>query len=93
MILRMVVRAPVIAIGSIIMAVSKDAKLTMILLVSVPIALLAMYFIFRKTMPLFKSMQKKIDRLNLVLRERIIGVRVIRAFDKEEYEKNRFEKR
>jgi len=92
MILRMVVRAPVIAIGSIIMAVSKDAKLTMILLVSVPIALLAMYFIFRKTMPLFKSMQKKIDRLNLVLRERIIGVRVIRAFDKEEYEKNRFEK-
>lgn len=91
MIQRMVIRAPVVAIGSIFMAVSKDAKLTMILLVTVPIALVAMYFIFSKTMPLFKSMQKKIDRLNLVLRERVTGIRVIRAFNKEEYEKNRFE--
>lgn len=91
MIQRMVVRAPVVAIGSIFMAISKDAKLTMILLVTVPIALVAMYFIFSKTMPLFKSMQKKIDRLNLVLRERVTGIRVIRAFNKEEYEKNRFE--
>ena len=91
MIQRMVIRAPVVAIGSIIMAISKDAKLTMILLVTVPIALVAMYFIFSKTMPLFKSMQKKIDRLNLVLRERVTGIRVIRAFNKEEYEKNRFE--
>lgn len=92
MILRMVIRAPVIAAGSIVMAVSKDAKLTMILLVSVPIAAVAMYFIFSKTMPLFKSMQKKIDRLNLVLRERVTGVRVIRAFNKEDHEKERFEK-
>lgn len=91
MIQRMVIRAPIVAIGSIIMAISKDAKLTMILLVTVPIALVAMYFIFSKTMPLFKSMQKKIDRLNLVLRERVTGIRVIRAFNKEEYEKNRFE--
>ncbi len=91
MIQRMVIRAPVVAIGSIIMAVSKDAKLTMILLVTVPIALVAMYFIFSKTMPLFKSMQKKVDRLNLVLRERVTGIRVIRAFNKENYEKNRFE--
>ncbi|WP_041083730.1 ABC transporter ATP-binding protein [Thermotoga profunda] len=91
MIQRMVIRAPIVAIGSIIMAISKDAKLTMILLITVPIALVAMYFIFSKTMPLFKSMQKKIDRLNLVLRERVTGIRVIRAFNKEEYEKNRFE--
>lgn len=87
MVQRMVIRAPVVAIGSIFMAISKDAKLTMILLVTVPIALVAMYFIFSKTMPLFKSMQKKIDRLNLVLRERVTGIRVIRAFNKEEYEK------
>ncbi len=89
---RMVIRAPIVAVGSIFMAVTKDAKLTMILLVTVPIALAAMYLIFSKTMPLFKSMQKKIDRLNLVLRERVTGIRVIRAFNKEEYEKNRFEK-
>ncbi|HOJ89116.1 MAG TPA: ABC transporter ATP-binding protein [Pseudothermotoga sp.] len=91
MIQRMVIRAPVVAIGSIVMALSKDAKLTMILLVTVPIALVAMYFIFSKTMPLFKSMQRKIDRLNLVLRERVTGIRVIRAFNKEDYEKDRFE--
>ncbi|KAF2957751.1 multidrug ABC transporter ATP-binding protein [Thermotoga sp. Ku-13t] len=91
MIQRMVIRAPIIAIGSIFMAISKDAKLTMILLISVPAASLAMYLIFAKVMPLFKSMQKKIDRLNLVLRERITGIRVIRAFNKEEYEKGRFE--
>ncbi|MGJ8455431.1 ABC transporter ATP-binding protein [Pseudothermotoga sp. U03pept] len=91
MIQRMVIRAPIVAVGSIIMALSKDAKLTMILLVTVPIALVAMYFIFSKTMPLFKSMQKKIDRLNLVLRERVTGIRVIRAFNKEDQEKERFE--
>ncbi len=92
MIQRMVIRAPVIAVGSIFMAISKDAKLTMTLLVSVPLASLALYLIFSKVTPLFKSMQKKIDRLNLVLRERVTGIRVIRAFNKEEYEKNRFEK-
>ncbi len=92
MIQRMVIRAPIIAVGSIVMAISKDAKLTMILLISVPAASLAMYLIFAKVMPLFKSMQKKIDRLNLVLRERITGIRVIRAFNKEEYEKERFER-
>ncbi|MEN3008049.1 ABC transporter ATP-binding protein [Pseudothermotoga sp.] len=91
MVQRMVIRAPIVAIGSIFMAISKNAKLTMILLVSVPAAALAMYLIFTKVMPLFKSMQKKIDKLNLVLRERITGIRVIRAFNKEEYEKNRFE--
>lgn len=91
MIQRMVIRAPIIAVGSIFMAISKDAKLTMILLISVPAASLAMYLIFARVMPLFKSMQKKIDRLNLVLRERITGIRVIRAFNKEEYEKERFE--
>jgi len=91
MIQRMVIRAPIVAVGSIFMAISKDAKLTMILLVSVPLALFTFYLIFSKVMPLFKSMQKKIDRLNLVLRERVTGIRVIRAFNKEEYEKNRFE--
>lgn len=91
MVQRMVIRAPIVAVGSIVMAVSKNAKLTMILLISVPIAALGMYLIFARVMPLFKSMQQKIDRLNLVLRERITGIRVIRAFNKEEYEKKRFE--
>lgn len=92
MILRMVVRAPVMAIGGIIMSVSKDAKLTMILLVSVPTLLAGIFFIAKKAFPLFKALQKKIDRLNLVLRENLTGVRVIRAFGKEEFEKKRFNK-
>ena len=90
MIFRMVVRAPVMAVGGIIMAVSKDTKLTMILLVSVPVLLLGIFFIARKALPMFKSLQRKIDRLNLVLRENLTGVRVIRAFGKEGVEKKRF---
>lgn len=90
MIFRMVIMAPIMATGGIIMAISKDAKLTMILLVSVPTLLLGIILIARKALPMFKSLQKKIDRLNLVLRENLTGVRVIRAFGKEEYEKNRF---
>jgi ATP-binding cassette subfamily B protein len=91
MIQRMVIRAPVIAVGSIFMAISKDAKLTMILLVFVPLASIALYLVFARVTPLFKSMQKKIDRLNLVLRERVTGIRVIRAFNREEHEKKRFD--
>ncbi|HEW91609.1 MAG TPA: ABC transporter ATP-binding protein [Thermotogaceae bacterium] len=90
MIFRMVVRAPVMAVGGIIMAVSKDTKLTMILLVSVPVLLLGIFFIAKKALPMFKSLQRKIDRLNLVLRENLTGVRVIRAFGKEGVEKKRF---
>ncbi len=90
MILRMVVMAPVMAIGGIFMAIQKDAKLTSILLVSVPVMLLGLGIIAWIIAPLFKSMQKKIDKLNLVVRERVTGIRVIRAFNKEDYEKGRF---
>ena len=90
MILRMVVMAPVMAVGGIFMAIQKDAKLTSILLVSVPVMLLGLGIIAWIVAPLFKSMQKKIDKLNLVVRERVTGIRVIRAFNKEDYEKGRF---
>lgn len=89
-ILRMFVRAPMMAIGGIIMAVSKDAKLSLIL-VGVVIALAIIIGIVAKvSLPLFKSMQKKIDRLNMVVRERLSGVRVIRAFNRVDNEKEKF---
>ncbi|MBB6062383.1 ATP-binding cassette subfamily B protein [Thermosipho japonicus] len=91
MMLRMFTLAPVMAIGGTIMAISKSPKLTMVLLVSLPIMFVVMYFIVKYSMPLFKSMQKKLDNLNRVLRENLTGVRVIRAFAKTEYEKKRFE--
>jgi len=90
MTLRMVVMAPVMAIGSMIMAFSKNARLSSILFVSIPILLLVVYFITRKAIPFFRKMQEKVDRLNQVLRENLTGIRVIRAFGKNEYETRRF---
>jgi ATP-binding cassette subfamily B protein len=89
-ILRMFVRAPMMAVGGIIMAVTKDAKLSLIL-VGVVIALAIIIGIVAKvSIPLFKSMQNKIDKLNMVMRERLSGVRVIRAFNRVSNEKDKF---
>ncbi|MEN3041796.1 MAG: ABC transporter ATP-binding protein [Fervidobacterium sp.] len=90
MILRMVVMAPIMAIGGIFMAVQKDAKLTATLLISVPVMLAGLGIIAIIIAPLFKSIQRKIDKLNLVVRERVTGIRVIRAFNKEDKEMERF---
>lgn len=91
MILRMMVMAPMMCIGGIIMAVEKDAKLTLILLVIIPLLALAVFLVARKGIPLFKAMQKKLDKLNLVLRESLIGIRVIRSFNRVDDEKERFQ--
>ncbi|NMA94690.1 MAG: ABC transporter ATP-binding protein [Clostridiales bacterium] len=89
--LRMMLRAPFMAIGGIIMAVSKDKKLSIIIVFIMPIIALAMFIIGKKGMPLFKIMQERIDNLNQVLREKLSGIRVIRAFNRVEYEKKRFD--
>lgn len=91
MILRMMVMAPIMCIGGIIMALQKDAELTLILLVIIPLLALAVFLVARKGIPLFKAMQKKLDKLNLVLRENLIGIRVIRSFNRVEDEKERFQ--
>lgn len=90
MMMRMVIRAPVMGIGSIVMAFSLNMKLSEILFVSIPILIIGTILLITKTMPIFTNMQKKIDRINLVIRENLIGVRVIRAFNKEKHEENRF---
>lgn len=89
-ILRMFVRAPIMAVGGIIMAVYKDAKLSLILIAVVIVLAVIISVVAKYSIPLFKSMQKRIDHLNLVLRERLTGVRVIRAFNRTENEENRF---
>lgn len=91
MMLRMLAMAPMMMIGGIIMAVSKDAKLSLVLVVVIPILALLILVLGRSALPLFKAMQKKIDRLNLVLRENLTGIRVIRAFGREESERKRFD--
>ncbi|MGN7403569.1 ABC transporter ATP-binding protein [Cytobacillus praedii] len=92
MMLRMVVSAPIMLVGGIIMAVSKDAELSLIMVVTMPVLIGSILFIFKKGMPLFQTVQKRLDRLNLVLRENLTGIRVIRAFNREPQEKVRLKK-
>ncbi len=91
MMMRMVIRAPILSIGGIIMAFSINAKLSSILFISLPLLIGGITLLIFKTMPLFKQLQKKIDKINLVVRENILGVKVIRAFNKEQYEEKRFD--
>jgi len=87
----MMVTAPMMAIGGIIMALSEDRTLAWILVVAVPFLVIAIFLIFNRAIPLFTSMQKKLDRLNLILDEGLTGTRVIRAFDRNAYEEQRFD--
>ena len=89
--LTMLVIAPVMAVGGVIMALREDVTLSSLLLVALPLMILIVAFMLWKGVPLFRVMQVKIDRINQVLREQIMGVRVIRAFRRTEYEQERFE--
>lgn len=88
--LTMMVAAPITGIGAAIMAVRTNVKLSALILVAVPIMAVLIGTLLRRIVPLFRVMQVKIDRLNLVLREQISGVRVIRAFVKTDFEEARF---
>lgn len=89
--LRMMIRAPLMAVGGMIMALMQDVRLSLILFACIPLLAAVIYAISSKGMPLFKAVQEKIDRLNLVTREALSGVRVIRAFNRTDYEEKRFD--
>lgn len=90
MLLRLMVRAPLMLIGGIVMAVSRDAKLSLIFLGALPLLGGLIFLIAMKSIPLFNALQKRTDRLNLLIRESLIGVRVVRAFNRVNFEKKRF---
>lgn len=90
MLIRLVIRAPFICIGAIIMAMILDLKLSLILLVAAPIIGVILYFIISRTAPLYRRYQGKLDRMGSVLSENLTGVRVIRAFAKGRAEQKRF---
>ncbi len=90
-ILRMMISAPLMAIGGIIMAVSKDAKLSLVLVGALPVLALAIWIITGNGIPLFQVMQKKLDKINLILDENLTGMRVIRSLNRIDHEKERFE--
>lgn len=92
MLIRLVIRAPFLSIGGIIMAMLVDLKLSLVLLVFIPIFILILYVVMRKAIPMYKTVQLKLDSLSAILRENITGIRVIRAFGNSEKEKERFEK-
>jgi len=90
-VMRMMIMAPIMAIGGIIMAVNVDIHLTWILAVAVPVIALIIMAIASKGLPLFRAIQAKIDRINLVMREGLTGVRVVRAFDRVDHQTERFD--
>ena len=91
MILNIMITAPFTMIAGIILAVNQDAGLSWILVVGIPILAAVIIILASKAIPMFRVMQVKLDRLNLILDEGLTGVRVVRAFDRQRYEEQRFD--
>ncbi|WP_271853884.1 ABC transporter ATP-binding protein [Planococcus maritimus] len=92
MMLRMVISAPIMLVGGLILAISKDAQLSLVIVGAMPVLAVSILLILKYGMPLFQQVQKQLDGLNLVVRENLTGIRVIRAFNRETEEKARMQK-
>ncbi|MEU1302442.1 ABC transporter ATP-binding protein [Streptomyces shenzhenensis] len=86
----LMVSAPIMCVGGIILALGLDVPLSAVLVAVVPVLGISVMLIVRRLRPLFRSMQERLDTVNRVLREQITGNRVIRAFVRDEYEQDRF---
>lgn len=86
----MLVTAPMLSIGGVIMAIRQDVQLSWLIAVAVPVLLVAVGLLTARMVPLFRKMQKRIDTVNRVLREQLTGIRVVRAFVREDIETGRF---
>lgn len=90
MLIRLVVRAPFLVIGATVMALLLDWKLACIFFVAAPLMALVLYLVMSRSIPFYRIIQKKLDRISLITRENLSGVRVIRSFSRQEKEKERF---
>lgn len=90
--MRMMVRTPLLLVGSFIMAVRINARLALILIVCLPILLILGYLLIKKAMPFFTKVQQALDKVNTILQENLAGIRVVKAFVRGEYEKQKFNK-
>lgn len=90
MLIRLALRAPFLVIGAMVMAMIIDIKMSLIFFIAALLIALVLYFIMSKSVPYFKSIQKKLDKVSLVSRENLSGNRVIRAFSKQNQEQKRF---
>ncbi|NLX94321.1 MAG: ABC transporter ATP-binding protein, partial [Clostridiales bacterium] len=89
-ILRTLITAPLMMIGGAIMAFSMNKELSSIMFLVVPVIIVITFLVAKKVIPMFEKVQKKTDMLNQILREKLGGIRVIRAFNRSKYEDNRF---
>ena len=90
-ILNMMITAPITMVAGIILALNQDVGLSWILVVDIPFLVTAILLLMGKAIPLFRLIQVKLDKLNLILDEGLTGVRVVRAFDRQKYEEQRFD--
>jgi ATP-binding cassette subfamily B protein len=90
MTLRMLLRAPLMLVGALIMLIITSPRLALLLAVLLPVTVGLIFFYSKRTEPMYKAVQAKLDRVNTILQENIAGVRVVRAFVREAYEKTRF---
>jgi ATP-binding cassette subfamily B protein len=91
MAMRFIIYSPIMCVGGIIMALSKDKQLSIVLAVVLPAIVVFILIVARLVVPLFKTLQKRLDKVNLVLRENLTGIRVIRAFNRLRKERKRFD--
>ena len=91
MIVNMMIRAPLTCVGGVIQAYHQDRELTWVLAVALPLLIVIVAVVTKWVVPIFRKVQFKLDRINLVMRENLTGIRVIRAFNKVDHEKARFE--
>ena len=91
MMLNVMILAPIMMVGGIIMAIRQDPTLSIMIAVILPLMAVIIGLMVRRAMPLFRAMQAKIDRVNQVVREKLSGIRVIRAFVRNDYEQRRFD--
>lgn len=91
MIIRMAARSPVMIIFSLIAAFSIDKKLSLVFLASIPILSVGLYFIMTSAHPVFRRVFKKYDKLNMVVQENLLGIRVVKSYNREDFEINKFE--
>lgn len=92
MLIRLVIRAPFLVIGAAVMAMMINLKLSLVFIAAAPLIAVVLYFIMSRSIPLYKNVQQKLDKVAQITRENLSGVRVVRAFSEQEYEKDRFDK-
>ncbi|MEA4854430.1 MAG: ABC transporter ATP-binding protein [Christensenella sp.] len=92
MMFRVIILAPIMCVGGIAMALQKNMQLAMVIIACMPLIVAFLVIVMRKVFPIFRSVQSKLDHLNLIMRENVTGVRVIRAFTAEKREEERFAK-